>query len=81
MVERTKLKSMHHSILREVGHLRDALSDIGLPLILLKGANAANEIAAAEKQIRRFRLSDVHVEVVGEGVVDEPTRVIRATVR
>ena len=28
----------HHSIRREVGHLRDALSEIGLPLILLKGA-------------------------------------------
>ena len=31
-------EQQHHSILREVGHLRDALSDIGLPLILLKGA-------------------------------------------
>lgn len=53
----------------------------GGELILLKGANAANEITAAEKQIRRFRLSDVRVEPVGEGVIEEPTRVIRATVR
>lgn len=53
----------------------------GGELVLLKGANAANEIAAAEKAIRRFRLTDVRVEPVGEGVIDEPTRVIRATVR
>ncbi|MCM3694939.1 16S rRNA (guanine(527)-N(7))-methyltransferase RsmG [Microbacterium oleivorans] len=53
----------------------------GGELILLKGANAANEIAAAEKAIRRFRLSDVRVEPIGDGVVAEPTRVIRATVR
>lgn len=53
----------------------------GGELILLKGANADNEIGAAEKQIRKFRLSGVRVEPVGLGVVSEPTRVIRATVR
>lgn len=53
----------------------------GGELILLKGANAAKEIEAAQKQIRRFRLTDVRVEPVGDGLVDEPTRVIRATVR
>ncbi|MFJ6678000.1 16S rRNA (guanine(527)-N(7))-methyltransferase RsmG [Microbacterium sp. NPDC091382] len=53
----------------------------GGELVLLKGANAANEISAADKAIRKFRLSDVRVEPVGEGVIDEPTRVIRATVR
>lgn len=53
----------------------------GGELVLLKGANAANEISAAEKAIRKFRLSDVRVEPVGDGVVAEPTRVIRATVR
>lgn len=53
----------------------------GGELILLKGANAQAEIDAAEKPIRRFRLSDVRVEVVGEGVIPEPTRVIRARVR
>jgi len=53
----------------------------GGELILLKGANAENEISAADKAIRRFRLADVRVEPVGEGVIDEPTRVIRATVR
>lgn len=53
----------------------------GGELILLKGANAANEIGAAEKQIRKFRLSEVRIEPVGVGLVAEPTRVIRATVR
>ena len=53
----------------------------GGELILLKGANAANEIGAAEKQIRKYRLSDVRIEPVGDGLISEPTRVIRATVR
>jgi hypothetical protein len=35
--------------------------------VLLKGANAENEIAAAEKVIRRYKLTDVRVETVGEG--------------
>lgn len=51
----------------------------GGELILLKGANAANEITAAEKAIRKYKLTDVRVEIVGEGVITEPTRVIRAT--
>lgn len=53
----------------------------GGELVLLKGANAANEITAAEKAIRKHRLTDVRVEPVGEGVIDEPTRVVRARVR
>lgn len=51
----------------------------GGELILLKGANAQNEIGGAEKVIRKYGLADVRVEVVGEGVISEPTRVIRAT--
>lgn len=69
------------SALRTLIPLTAPLVRDGGELILLKGANAANEISAAEKQVRRFRLSDVRVEVVGEGIVDEPTRVVRATVR
>ena len=53
----------------------------GGELILLKGANAENEIAAAEKAIHKYKLSDVRVEIVGEGVIAEPTRVLRATRR
>lgn len=53
----------------------------GGELALLKGMNAANEIEAAAKPIKKFRLSDVRVEVLGEGVLPEITRVVRATVR
>lgn len=53
----------------------------GGELTLLKGINASNEIDAAQKQIKKFRLSDVRVEVLGEGVLPEVTRVVRAVVR
>lgn len=53
----------------------------GGELTLLKGMNAANEIDAAQKQIKKFRLSDVRVEILGEGVLPEITRVVRAVVR
>lgn len=53
----------------------------GGELILLKGASAQAEIDAAQKQIRKFKLSGVAVDVVGEGVVPEPSRVVRARVR
>ncbi|MFJ4223457.1 16S rRNA (guanine(527)-N(7))-methyltransferase RsmG [Microbacterium sp. NPDC089695] len=55
----------------------------GGELVLLKGKNADNEIDAAQKQIKKYRLSDVRVEVLGEGVLPEAevTRVIRAFVR
>ena len=53
----------------------------GGELILLKGASASNEIEAAEKQLRKFRVTNARVELAGEGVVEEPSRVIRATVR
>lgn len=53
----------------------------GGELALLKGKNAPAEIDAAANQIKRFRLRDVRVEVLGEGVLAETTRVVRATVR
>lgn len=56
------------------------LARVGGRLAYLKGANVAAEVTAAEKQIRRFGVTDVEIHVVGEGVVDEPTRVLTATV-
>lgn len=53
---------------------------VGGRLAYLKGANVSAEVDAAEKQIRRFGLTDVTIHIVGEGVVDEPTRVLTATV-
>lgn len=52
----------------------------GGELVLLKGAGAPGEIEAAAKQIRKSRLSNVRVEMLGEGLLSEPARVIRATV-
>ena len=69
------------SALRTLIPLTAPLVRDGGELVLLKGANAPAEIDAAAKQIHRFGLTDVRVEVVGEGVLDEPTRVVRATVR
>lgn len=53
----------------------------GGELVLMKGANAQAELDAAAKELRRFHVRDARVEILGEGVVDEVTRVIRATVR
>lgn len=69
------------SALRTLIPLTAPLVRDGGELVLLKGLNAANEIDAAQKQIKKFRLSDVRVEVLGEGVLPEITRVVRARVR
>jgi 16S rRNA (guanine527-N7)-methyltransferase len=69
------------SALRTLVPLTAPLVRDGGELILMKGASAATEIDAAEKQLRKSRLSDVRLEVLGEGLLDEPTRVFRATVR
>jgi len=52
----------------------------GGELVLVKGAGAQGEIEAAAKAIRKFRLSNVEVITLGEGVLQDVTRVIRATV-
>jgi 16S rRNA (guanine527-N7)-methyltransferase len=52
----------------------------GGELVLMKGANAEREVEAATKVIRRFHLEDVEVLTLGEGQVEEVTRVIRARV-
>jgi 16S rRNA (guanine527-N7)-methyltransferase len=52
----------------------------GGQMLFLKGARVEDEMAAAAKAIRKARLSDVEVLVLGDGVVPEVTRVFRATV-
>lgn len=69
------------SALRTLIPLTAPLVRDGGELTLFKGQNAANEIEAAQKQIKKFRLTDVRVEVLGEGVLPETTRVVRALVR
>lgn len=52
----------------------------GGELVLMKGAGAPAEVEGATKAIRKFRLSNVEVITLGEGVLNDVTRVIRATV-
>ena len=53
----------------------------GGELVLMKGAGAPAEVEAASKEIRKFKVHDIEVLTLGEGVLDEVTRVIRASVR
>ncbi len=52
----------------------------GGEMVFMKGARVSEEIEAAQKSIRKARLRDVEVIVLGEGTVPEVTRVFRATV-
>ncbi|MFF2487005.1 16S rRNA (guanine(527)-N(7))-methyltransferase RsmG [Microbacterium sp. NPDC058062] len=69
------------SALRTLVPITAPLVRDGGELILLKGTSATNEIDAAEKQLRKFKVTNPRVEIVGEGLLPEPSRVIRATVR
>jgi 16S rRNA (guanine527-N7)-methyltransferase len=51
----------------------------GGEFVFMKGARVDDEIVAAQKIIRKLGLQNVHSEMLGEGVVPEPTRVFRAT--
>ena len=53
----------------------------GGELVLMKGAAAASEVEAAGKEIRKYSVHDIEVLTLGEGVLSEVTRVIRASVR
>lgn len=53
----------------------------GGELVLMKGAGAQSEVDAATKELRKFKVHDVEVLTLGEGVLDDVTRVIRAVVR
>ena len=52
----------------------------GGEMVFMKGARVDEEIAAAQKIIRKHHLSSVEVLVLGAGVAPESTRVFRATV-
>ena len=43
----------------------------------MKGATASEEVAAAGRELRRHRCGPVSVEVLGVGVIDPPTTVVR----
>lgn len=69
------------SALRTLLPLTAPLLRDGGELVLMKGISAEKEISAAEKQLRKYRVTDVAVEVLGEGVLDDVTRIVRGTVR
>lgn len=52
----------------------------GGELIFMKGARVENEIAAAEKALRKAGIRHPEVLILGEGIVPEVTRVFRARV-
>ena len=53
----------------------------GGELILLKGHNVPAEIESAQKVLKKHKVTDVAVHVLGEDLLAEPTRVVRARVR
>ncbi|WP_022889110.1 16S rRNA (guanine(527)-N(7))-methyltransferase RsmG [Agromyces italicus] len=70
------------SALRTLIPVTAPLLRAGGELVLMKGAGVDGEVGAAEKVIRKYKLSDVEVIVLGEGIVpdSELTRVFRAKV-
>jgi 16S rRNA (guanine527-N7)-methyltransferase len=52
----------------------------GGEMLFMKGSRVSDEIEAAAASIRKTRLRDVEVLVLGEGITPEVTRVFRATV-
>lgn len=69
------------SALRTLVPITAPLVRDGGELVLMKGAGATAEIDAAQKQLRRYGVADARVQILGEGIVAEPTRVVRAVVR
>ena len=69
------------SAFRKLIPLTTPLLRDGGELVLMKGAGAGSEVDAAAKEIRRYKVHDVEVLTLGEGVLDDITRVIRARVR
>ena len=49
-------------------------------LLLMKGASVDREIEEAKKQIRLHNLTGLEVIYSGEGILEEPTRLVQATV-
>lgn len=53
----------------------------GGELVLMKGAGAQAEVEAASKEVRKYKVHQIEVLTLGQDVLDEVTRVIRASVR
>ncbi|MBB5643084.1 16S rRNA (guanine527-N7)-methyltransferase [Cryobacterium roopkundense] len=53
----------------------------GGELLLMKGERASTEVDGAAKAIQKYRVRDIEILTLGEGVLPDVTRVIRATVK
>ncbi|UNK70895.1 16S rRNA (guanine(527)-N(7))-methyltransferase RsmG [Microbacterium sp. H1-D42] len=69
------------SALRTLVPITAPLAKDGGELIFLKGHNVPAEIEAAQKVFKKYKVSGAAVEILGEDVLSEPTRVFRAHVR
>jgi 16S rRNA (guanine527-N7)-methyltransferase len=68
------------SALNKLIPLTAPLVRTGGELVFMKGARVEDELRDAAKAVRKARLGDVEILVLGEGIVPEVTRVFRATV-
>lgn len=66
--------------LRKLVPITAPLLQGGGEMLFLKGSSVDTEIAAAEKVLRKYRVSDIRVEVLGEQLLDESTRAFRGRV-
>lgn len=69
------------SAFRKLVPLTAPLLRDGGELVLMKGAGAQAELDAAMKEMRKHKVHDAEVVVLGEGLLEDVTRVIRTTVR
>jgi len=69
------------SALRTLVPITAPLAKDGGELIFLKGQSVEAEIDAAQKALRKHKVTEVSVDILGEGVLTETTRVFRARVR
>lgn len=67
------------SALSKLVPLSAPLLKAGGQMLFMKGARVDDEVVAAEKALRKARVRDAEVLVLGEGIVPEVTRVFRAS--
>ena len=67
--------------LRKLLPLTVPLLRTGGELLLLKGDSVQGEIDAAEKVLRKYKVRDIEIKLLGDGLLAETTRVFRARVR
>jgi 16S rRNA (guanine527-N7)-methyltransferase len=68
------------SALRKLIPLTAPLVREGGELLLIKGKGVQNELDAATKEIRQYRITQIEIVELGRGIIDQPTRVLRARV-